>query len=358
VHSAFEQGQSLAWAADLDREPLAVALAAVPLSAANLTTTIAEARKSKYWDMVKAAMETEIRGKFVENQAWTMVPRTSEVSVIKSKWVLKFTLGKDGSVEKVKTRLVACGYGQKQGIDYTHVFAATLPATSLRTLLATIAARNLDMDEKTRSNFFFTQEFVDAEIFVECPACSWSTDMSYDSARRPSRGSSNEQGAYLWFGKNKRVLTSIGFESSPTEPNIDVHRDARIIIGVFADDILVGYHPSCADLYMRIKRQHSEKIKIGELQLQTVTEFIGIEISRDRTDKPARLQSLSQGTSRKPTSRTNRQLTLAATRYLASPTGHGRHAKHSTSSSPPTRSIRSTPLSTCAHAGHLCGRPA
>jgi hypothetical protein len=129
---------------------------------------IAEAKKSKYGDLVKDAMEAEVKGKFIDNQAWKVVLRTPEMNVIKSKWVLKFTQRKDGSVEKVKARLVACGYGQKQGVDYTHVFAATLPAASLRTLLTTIAAENLNMD-KIDAYKAFTQEYVNAEIYVEMP---------------------------------------------------------------------------------------------------------------------------------------------------------------------------------------------
>jgi hypothetical protein len=200
------------------------------------------------------------------------------MNVIKSKWVLKFTQRKDGSVEKVKARLVACRYGQKQGVDYTHVFAATLPAASLRTLLATIAAENLNID-KIDAYKAFTQEYVDAEMYVEMPD---GFVVAGHVLRLTKALEGIKQGAYLWFGKKKRVLTSIGFESSPTGPNIHVHRDARIIVGVFADDILVGYHQSCADLYMEIKRQLSEQIKIGELSLQNVSEFIGIEITRDR----------------------------------------------------------------------------
>jgi hypothetical protein len=122
----------LAWAADLNSEPLAVGLAAVGPQADALPTTIEEARRSKYWDLVKAAMEAEIKGKFIDNQAWDVVQRTPEMHVIKSKWVLKFSLRVDGSVERIKARLVACGYAQKEGVDFTEVFAATLRSYSTR----------------------------------------------------------------------------------------------------------------------------------------------------------------------------------------------------------------------------------
>jgi len=116
--------------------------------------------------------------------------------------------------------------------------------------MGTIAAENLNVD-KIDAYKAFTQEFVDAEIYVEMPD---GFVVAGHVLRLTKALEGIKQGAYLWFGKNKRVLTSIGFESSPTEPNIYVHRDARIIVGVFADDILVGYHPSCADLYMQVKQ--------------------------------------------------------------------------------------------------------
>mmetsp|Transcript_2194 Transcript_2194/g.7161 ORF Transcript_2194/g.7161 Transcript_2194/m.7161 type:complete len:1030 (+) Transcript_2194:1510-4599(+) len=269
---------SLAWAAHLDSEPLAVALAAVAPASSNLPTTVAEARKSKYWDLVKEAMESEIKGKFIENKAWKVVPRTPGMNVIKSKWVLKFTQRPDGSIEKVKARLVACGYGQKEGIDYSEVFAATLPALSLRTLLAIIAAEDLNTD-KIDAYKAFTQEYVDAVIHVEMPDGFTVKGhvLSLDKALEGIK-----QGAYLWFGKNKRVLLSLGFNSSPTEPNLYVHQDGRILVGVFADDILVGYHRSCALLYEKIKKEYAEQIKVADTTIKEVTEFIGIEIARDR----------------------------------------------------------------------------
>ncbi len=52
--------------------------------------------------------------------------RTSGLHVLKTKWVLTFSALDDGSVSKVKARLVACGYGQREGVDFAEVFASTL----------------------------------------------------------------------------------------------------------------------------------------------------------------------------------------------------------------------------------------
>ncbi|HIE69736.1 MAG TPA: hypothetical protein EYP98_05960, partial [Planctomycetes bacterium] len=48
------------------------------------------------------------------------------LAAVKGKWVIDFKLNIDGSICKVKTRYVACGYGQREHSEYTDVFAKTL----------------------------------------------------------------------------------------------------------------------------------------------------------------------------------------------------------------------------------------
>ena len=104
-----------------------------------LPTTIEEAKRSKYWPMVKDGMESEIKGKFVDNNAWDVVKRPDGVNVVKSRWVIKFTINDDGSVKSVKCRLVACGYSQREGVDYFEVYAKTPAGPNIRLFAATVA---------------------------------------------------------------------------------------------------------------------------------------------------------------------------------------------------------------------------
>ena len=84
--------------------------------------------------------------KFIDNQAWEVVPRTHGLRVLKTKWMLKFSELDDGSDSKVKARLVACGCSQREGFNFTEVFASTLASTSFRILCAIIVAENLETD--------------------------------------------------------------------------------------------------------------------------------------------------------------------------------------------------------------------
>ena len=81
---------------------------------------------------MKEALEEEIRGIFLDNEAWDVVPRPTDKKVVKSKWVLRYFQNDDGSISRVKARLVACGYSQVEGEDYTEIFAATLSANDSR----------------------------------------------------------------------------------------------------------------------------------------------------------------------------------------------------------------------------------
>jgi len=90
-----------------------------------------------------------------------------------------------------------------------------------------------------------------------------------------------KQGAHLWFNLNRRVLLKIGFESSVSEPNLYRLMGQPIIVGVFADDILSGFHRLAIEVYKNIKRAYSKEIRIGDIAIKPAEVFIGVQLRRD-----------------------------------------------------------------------------
>lgn len=69
-------------------------------------TTVREALASPDW---KRAMQLEFNA-LLNNQTWVLVPRTGDMNIIMTKWLFRAKYLKDGSVERLKARLVARGF--------------------------------------------------------------------------------------------------------------------------------------------------------------------------------------------------------------------------------------------------------
>ena len=59
----------------------------------------------------------------MKNDVWDVFPRPEGKYVVTSNWIYKIKHVADGSIEKYKEIFVACGFSQKEGIDYQETFA-------------------------------------------------------------------------------------------------------------------------------------------------------------------------------------------------------------------------------------------
>jgi hypothetical protein len=105
---------------------------------------------------------------FERNQVWEMVDPPLGCKLIETKWVWKNKEGEKGEVVRNKSRLVAQGFSQKEGIDYEETLAPAARLQAIRILLAFSVAKEFkfhQMDVKSA----LLNGVLEEEVYVRQP---------------------------------------------------------------------------------------------------------------------------------------------------------------------------------------------
>ena len=210
-------------------------------------TTYNEAVASKLRERWIASMEKEI-STLIKHGTWELVsiddvPRDRKI--VKSRFVYTIKYNRDGTIERFKSRFVACGYSQIKGFDYTDTFSATLRSTSFRLLCALAAGKKLTLDHFDVTSAF-TQSDIDAEIYVEAPPGSFTQK---DDKGRPKVLKlkkalyGTKQASRLWQDTLVKHLKTMGFHQLKYDPCIFMMkvRSHKMIVGVYVDDVVLAH---------------------------------------------------------------------------------------------------------------------
>ena len=80
---------------------------------------------------------------------WSLVPQTEDMNVlITSRWVFTIKLRLDGTVEKLKARLVGKGYKQEKGLDYLKTFSPVVRTATTRLVLDISQMKQIGIDRQ------------------------------------------------------------------------------------------------------------------------------------------------------------------------------------------------------------------
>ena len=74
----------------------------------------------------------------------------------------------DGSITRLKTRLVAKGYAQIYGVDYSDTFSPVAKLTSIRLFISLAATHGWDLHQLDIKNVFLHRDLAE-EVYMEQP---------------------------------------------------------------------------------------------------------------------------------------------------------------------------------------------
>lgn len=103
-----------------------------------------------------------------QNGTWTLVPRPHDVNVIGSKWIFRTKFNYDGTVERYKAHLVAQGFTQIHGLNYSHTFNTVVKASIVCVFLSLVVINNWKLHQLDVKNMFLHGHLSES-VYMEQP---------------------------------------------------------------------------------------------------------------------------------------------------------------------------------------------
>ena len=127
-------------------------------------TSFHEAVQSPDW---RAAMDKEIATLELTN-TWTLATLPPSKVPIGCKWVYRTKYKSNGSIERYKACLVAKGYTQREGLDYTATYSPIAKSISVRMVLSLVAVKGWVLHQMDVNNAFLHGD-LDEEVYMSLP---------------------------------------------------------------------------------------------------------------------------------------------------------------------------------------------
>ncbi|GAA0156439.1 transmembrane signal receptor [Lithospermum erythrorhizon] len=221
------------------------------------------------------AMRAEIRA-LENNGTWSMVELPSGKKALGSRWVYKIMYKSDGSLERLKARLVVFGSYQTEGVDYSDTFAPVAKMSTVRRFLAVAAVRGWKLHQMDVHNAFLHGDLQE-ELYMKPPP-GFERGVEGKVCRLCKSLYGLKQAPCCWFAKPASSLRAYGFSHSCSDYTLFsyVRGDIRVHVLIYVDDLIISNNNSAA--LFAFKDYLSSCFHMKDLGV--LKYFLGIEVAR------------------------------------------------------------------------------
>ena len=212
----------------------------IALTAVREPMCYSKAVKDKYW---RDAMHREIED-LENNETWVVEDLPVGKKALGCKWVYKIKYNFDGTIERLKARIVILGNHQIEGIDYTKTFALVAKMVIVRVFLAVTAAMNWEVHQMDVHNAFLHGELT-KDVYMKLPP-GFQVESSGKVCKLRKSLYGLKQAPRCWFAKLSTALQNYGFQQSYSDYSLfTLQRGAiQLHVLVYVDDLIIsGSHP-------------------------------------------------------------------------------------------------------------------
>nr|GEW24082.1 retrovirus-related Pol polyprotein from transposon TNT 1-94 [Tanacetum cinerariifolium] len=192
-----------------------------------------------------------------------------------SAWLWKNKRDEENIVIQNKSRLVAKGYTQKEGVDFEESFTPIARLEAVRLFIAYAAHKSFtvyQMDVKTA----FLDGPLKEEVYVNQPdgfVDPYHPDKVYQ-LKKALHGL--KQALKAWYEELSKFLLSKGFTKGSIDPTLFItkHREDILLVQIYVDDIIFGStNPNLSKRFEKLMHNKFEMSMMGELKF-----FLRIQI--------------------------------------------------------------------------------
>jgi ATP-binding cassette subfamily B (MDR/TAP) protein 1 len=186
---------------------------------------------------------------------------------------------------RYKARLVAKGYTKKYGLDYQDTYSPVVKPNSLRTVLALVAAKNLELIQLDIKTSFLYGELKE-ELYLEQPEGFVVPGRENDVCRLQKSLYGLKQAPRAWNNKFNEFLVKFGLSRCSSDHCVYYRCQEEEITSVliFVDDGLVCSNRAntLTDILEHLKT-------FFEVRSFPANRFLGLDINRDREKRQLHL---------------------------------------------------------------------
>ncbi|GJV26020.1 retrovirus-related pol polyprotein from transposon TNT 1-94 [Tanacetum coccineum] len=220
------------------------------------------------------SMQEELH-QFDRLDVWELVDRPLCKNVINLKWLWKNKRDEENTIIRNKSRLVAKGYAQKEGIDFEESFAPVARLEAVRLFIAYAAHKSFtvyQMDVKTAFLYGPLKE----EVYVNQPD-GFVDPYHPDKVYRLKKALYGlKQAPRAWYDELSNFLVSNGFSKGSIDPTLFItkHGEDILLVQIYVDDIIFGStNPKLSKRFGKLMHNKFDMSMMGELKF-----FLGIQI--------------------------------------------------------------------------------
>ncbi|GKC64746.1 ribonuclease H-like domain-containing protein, partial [Tanacetum coccineum] len=223
------------------------------------------------------AMNQEIDA-LLRNDTWELVELHEGRKAIGSKWIYKIKFRSIGEIDRYKARLVAQGFGKKEGIDYEEIFSPIVKMVTVRCLLNIVVSMSWPVFQLDMNNAFLYDDLEEV-VYMKPPEGYFPSDNKvcrlkksvYDLKLAPRQ----------WNAKLNSTLIENGLSQSKSDYSLYTKSDKEVFLAllVYVNDIIILGNSSSE--IEKFKVYLKSKFMIKDLEkLKYFLEIVVIDIDK------------------------------------------------------------------------------